>query len=187
MGNDNAAARLTRGELFRVFLKAGLAFGGSLGMVAALEDELVRRRRLVSREDFLATYALGRVVPCGTNTALAVAFGHRFGGWAGTVAALAGLILPGLSVVVALTAAYAWLADGPALGMLAVTLLPAALAFVASAAVRLGREVFRPSPDLLLAAGAFAGALLGVHPSVLLLAAGVVGALALGRRREDKS
>src|SRR5262249_451119 len=79
MGNDNAAGGLTRGELFRVFMKAGLAFGGSLGMVAALEEELVHRRRLVGREDFLATYALGRVVPCGTNTALAVAFGHRFG------------------------------------------------------------------------------------------------------------
>jgi chromate transporter len=177
-----AAPGLTCRELFRVFLKAGLAFGGGLGILAVLEEELVRRRRVVSREDFLATYALARVAPCGTSTALAVAFGHRFGGWPGTVAALGGLVLPGLSLVIALSAAYPWLADGPLLGLLAVTLLPAALAFAAVAALRLGREVFRPSADLLLAAAAFAGALLGAHPSLLLLAGGVAGVLALGRR-----
>ena len=36
------------------------------------------------REDFLATYAIGRIVPSGTMTAMAVAYGYRFGGWLGS-------------------------------------------------------------------------------------------------------
>jgi len=38
---------LSRVELFLIFLKAGLAFGGSLGILAVLEDELVSKRRVV--------------------------------------------------------------------------------------------------------------------------------------------
>jgi len=34
-------SRVTRGELFSIFLKAGLAFGGGLGILAVLERELV--------------------------------------------------------------------------------------------------------------------------------------------------
>jgi hypothetical protein len=37
----------------RVRAGAGLAFGGGLGILAVLEEELVTRCRLVSREEFL--------------------------------------------------------------------------------------------------------------------------------------
>jgi chromate transport protein ChrA len=40
---------LSRVELFLIFLKAGLAFGGGLDILAALEDELVSKRRVVSK------------------------------------------------------------------------------------------------------------------------------------------
>jgi chromate transport protein ChrA len=53
MGEQRSVARLKHGELFLIFLKAGLAFGGGLGILAVLEEELVTRRRLVSREEFL--------------------------------------------------------------------------------------------------------------------------------------
>jgi chromate transporter len=84
----------TYGALFAVFFRAGLAFGGGLGILAVLEDELVVKRPVVSREDCLAIYGLGRLVPSGTMTALAVAYGHRFGGPLGTVVALVALALP---------------------------------------------------------------------------------------------
>ena len=58
-------------ELFVIFLRAGLAFGGGLGILAVLEDELVTKRQALTREEFLADYALGRIVPSGTMSALA--------------------------------------------------------------------------------------------------------------------
>ena len=53
---------VTRCELFSIFLKAGLAFGGGLGILAVLEQELVDQRRAVTREEFLAVYGIGRMV-----------------------------------------------------------------------------------------------------------------------------
>jgi chromate transport protein ChrA len=43
-----------------------------------LEEELVRKRRVVSRDEFLTIYGIGRVVPSGTMTALAVAQTQQF-------------------------------------------------------------------------------------------------------------
>ena len=179
---------ITRRALFGIFLKAGLAFGGGLGILAVLEQELVTRRRAVDREEFLRLYGLGRIVPSGTMTALAVAYGYRFAGLPGTVISLTALVLPALVLTVALTAVYgllhrqAWLAE-----LLPVTILPAALAFIVVAGVRLGRDVFRPSWELLLAAAAFAGAaVLHLSPVLLLLAGGVAGTV-LFRPKEDQA
>lgn len=173
---ESAAQKLGYHDLFTIFFKAGLAFGGGLGILAVLEDELVSRRKVVSKEDFLATYALGRIVPSGTMTALAVAWGYRFGGWRGTVVALAALTLPAFSLTIALTVAYIFLKDGPVLQLLPVTLLPAALAFIVAAAFKLGKDVFKPSLEFGLATGAFAAAFfLKLNPALLLLLGGGLG------------
>jgi chromate transport protein ChrA len=39
-------------DLFVIFLKAGLAFGGGLGILAVLEGELVTKRKALTREEF---------------------------------------------------------------------------------------------------------------------------------------
>jgi chromate transporter len=182
------AGPITRRALFGIFLKAGLAFGGGLGILAVLEQELVTRRQAIDRDEFLRLYGLGRVVPSGTMTALAVAYGYRFAGLIGTVIALCGLVLPALVLTVALTAAYGLLQQHRwLLELLPVTILPAALAFIVVAALRLGRDVFRPSRELLLASGAFLGAaVFHLNPVVLLLAGGVAGMLLFGRKRGDR-
>jgi chromate transporter len=171
---------LTRGELFLVFLKAGLAFGGGLGILAVLEDELVTKRRAISRDEFLTVYGIGRIVPSGTMTALAVAYGYRFCGWSGTVIALAALVLPGFVLTIALTIAYHYLRNSRLFDLLPVTIIPAALALIIVAAIRLGKDVFRPSRELVIAAAAFILALyFRINPALLLVAGGVLGALVL--------
>ena len=63
------------------------------------------------------------------------------------------------------------------------TILPAALAFIVVAGLRLGRDVFRRSRELLLATGAFLGAaVFHLSPVVLLLAGGAAGMVLFGRR-----
>ena len=131
---------LAYADLFQVFLKAGLAFGGGPGIIAVLEEELVSKRRLLTRDEFLASYALGRMIPAGTSAAMAVGFGYRFHGVLGTFVALGALLLPGVILTILFTAAFAALQSSSLLGMLSVTLLPAATAFILLAALKLGKE-----------------------------------------------
>jgi chromate transporter len=181
------ATRITRGELFAIFLKAGLAFGGGLGILAVLEEELVDRRRAVTKEEFLTIYGMGRIVPSGTMTALAIAYGYKFAGMWGTVIALAALVLPAFVLTVGFTIAYRYLRDSRLFQLLPVTIMPAALALIVVAALKLGKDVFRPSRELVIAGVAFALALfLRLNPALLLLAGGVLGALILKDVDESK-
>src|SRR5260221_10364749 len=182
------AARVTRGELFLIFLKAGLAFGGGLGILAVLEEELVDKRRAVTKEEFLTIYGNGRIVPSGTMTALAVAYGYEFGGLSGTVIALTALSLPVFVLTIALTIAYRYLRNSRLFDLLPVTIMPAALALIVVAALKLGKDVFRPSRELLIAWAAFALALfLRLNPALILLVGGALGAFVLQKVEEKNA
>jgi chromate transporter len=173
-------ARLPPAQIFLIFFKAGCAFGGGLGVLAILEEELVVRRRIMGRSDLLTLWSIGRIVPCGTMTAVTVAIGHRFGGFLGSVVALGAVILPGFCCTVAMAAAYSVLGQGTALLYVKVTLIPAALAIILAAALRISREIAWPSWELALAVAALAGELaFRPNPTLLLLGGGAVGAIFL--------
>jgi chromate transporter len=183
------STRVTRGELFSIFFKAGLAFGGGLGILAVLQEELVDKRRAVTKEEFLTIYGIGRIVPSGTMTALAVAYGYKFGGLSGTVIALTALSLPVFVLTIALTIAYHYLRNSRLFDLLPVTIMPAALALIVVAALKLGKDVFRPSRELIFAGTAFALALfLRLNPAIILMAGGVLGGFVLRKnKKEDDS
>jgi len=163
-----------------MFLKIGFSFGAGTGMAAVLLDDLVDRRKAMTKPEFLVLYGLARLVPSGSMTALAVAVGYRFQGVLGTVVVLTAMILPAFVITVALTVVYTLLSGSRALEVANVTLMPAALSIVVVSAYRLAREFLTPSLELLLAIGAGVGVLvLGWNPSLVLLAGGVIGALAL--------
>ena len=165
-------------ELFTIFLKAGLAFGGGLGILAVLEEELVTRRKALSREDFLTYYGIGRIVPSGTMTALAVAYGYRFGGFWGTVIALTAMVIPAFVITVLLTILYEVFKDTNFLAWLEISVLPAALAMILASAIKLGNDVFRPSAELILAALAFASVFFfDLNPALVLVGGGFLGIL----------
>jgi len=188
MDRETSAPALSYRDLFTIFFKAGCAFGGGLGILAVLEDELVTKRQAVNRDEFLAIYGMGRIVPSGTMTALAVAYGYRFGGFAGTLVTLVALVLPAFLITIGLTAAYTYLKGSQSLTLLPITLLPAAVALIVAAALNLGKHVFRPSADLVLAVGAFVGAcVFGINPSILLVRGGLVGIRAFGRTAGDRA
>jgi chromate transporter len=138
----------------------------------------------VSRSEFLTLYGLARIVPAGSINSMAVGFGYLFHGLLGALVALAGLALPALVPTILLVVLYDRVRGSPWLDLLPVTLLPAAVAMLAGAVLSLGKEVARPSLDLVIAVAAVVAALvLRVNPGLVLVLSGVVGAVLL--RHED--
>jgi len=94
----------TAGEIFRVF--NGLALQGFGGVLAVAQRELVERQRWMNRAQFLEVLAIGQVLPGPNIVNMALIIGDRFLGWRGAAAALAGLMLAPLFIVLALAALY---------------------------------------------------------------------------------
>jgi chromate transporter len=151
-----------------------------------LQDELVQKRHAMARGEFMALYGLARLVPSGSMTALAVAIGYRYQRLPGTAVVLIAMILPSFLLTLALTVAYTLVAGSPALPVINVTLVPAALAIVVISVYRLGREYLTPSIEPVLIVVAAASVIfLRINPAVVLVTGGVIGAIAIRERGES--
>jgi chromate transporter len=103
-------------EVAFLFLRLGAtAFGGPAAHIAIMEDEVVRRRGWLTREEFLDLVGAANLVPGPNSTELAIHIGRRRAGWPGLVVAGACFILPAAAIVLALAAAYTRLRQTPEL------------------------------------------------------------------------
>jgi chromate transporter len=100
-----APPRATLPALFRGFLSIGLmSFGG--GLAAWIRREVVDRRGWLDDKQFLTGYALSQIVPGASNVNLAVFIGAQLRGVPGTLAALAGLMLVPVALILAAGTLY---------------------------------------------------------------------------------
>jgi chromate transporter len=99
------------GEIFRVFTR--LALQGFGGVLPIAQRELVERERWLTREQFLEILAVSQVLPGPNVVNLSLMFGDRAFGWRGGLAALGGMLLAPLGVVLVLTVAYIHYAQHP--------------------------------------------------------------------------
>ena len=110
--DDEAPARpASPREIFRVFNR--LALQGFGGVLPIAQRELVERERWLTREQFLELLAVAQVLPGPNVCNLALIFGDRHFGWRGGLAALGGMILAPLGIVIALTVLYTHYAQHP--------------------------------------------------------------------------
>src|SRR3954468_14300290 len=91
--DEGRRARLR--ALAALFLRLGAtAFGGPAAHIALMEDEVVRRRAWLTRDEFLDLPGATNLIPGPNSTELAIHIGHRRAGWAGLLVAGACFIVP---------------------------------------------------------------------------------------------
>lgn len=100
----SGTAPRSTGELFLAFNR--LALQGFGGVLAVAQIELVERRGWLRRDEFVELLSVSQVMPGPNVVNLALMLGDRWFGWRGALAALAGLTVVPLAIVIALTLAY---------------------------------------------------------------------------------
>ena len=98
-------------ELFNAF--TAIALQGFGGVLAVAQRGLCEDRRWLSKPEFVESLALAQVLPGPNVCNLALMVGDRFFGTRGAFAALAGMMLLPLVIVLAATALYAQFAAQP--------------------------------------------------------------------------
>jgi chromate transporter len=178
-------------ELAALFLKLGtVAFGGPAAHTALMEDEVVRRRRWVTRDEFLDMVGATNLIPGPNSTELAIHVGYRRAGLAGLLVAGACFILPAALIVAGIAWAYVRFGQRPEVAGVLYGVKPVVIAVVAQALWRLAGSAVKSKFLALVGATALGAALFGVDELVVLFAAAAVSAavpLARRRRRDDAS
>jgi len=158
-----------------VFLKLGMiGFGGPAAHIAMMDDEVVRRRRWLSRKDFLDLLGATNLIPGPNSTEMAIHVGHRQAGWPGLFVAGVCFILPAVFIVSALAWAYVRYGSLPEATGLLFGVKPVIIAIVLQALWGLGRTALKTKFLWAVAAVATVLAFLGVNELGLLFGGGLV-------------
>jgi chromate transporter len=91
-------------KLFLTF--ASIALQGFGGVLTIIQREMVDKRRWLTQQEFTEDWAVSQILPGGNVVNLCIILGNRYFGWRGALAALAGILLPPLVIVLILATLY---------------------------------------------------------------------------------
>ena len=124
-----SAERVSLTELALFFLRLGTtAFGGPAAHIAIMEDELVRRRKWLSREKFLDLLGASNLIPGPSSSELAIHIGYLRAGWIGLILGGVCFILPAALIVAVIAWAYVRFGHLPAVSALLYGVKPVVVA-----------------------------------------------------------
>jgi chromate transporter len=162
-----------------LFLKLGaISFGGPAAHIALMEDEVVRKRQWLTRQQYLDMLGLTNLIPGPNSTEMAISVGFTRAGWAGLAVAGASFILPAALITAAVAWAYVRFGTVPLAQSLLAGVKPAVIAVISIAVWRLGRIAVKDGWLRALGVLALTGFLMKLNPLLILAGGGLIGMLA---------
>jgi chromate transporter len=170
---SSARSRLL--EVALLFTRLGFtAFGGPAAHIALMDEECVRRRGWMTRQQFLEVLGAANLIPGPTSTELAMHAGFHRAGWAGLVVAGICFIVPAALIVGGLAAAYVAAGSLPAFEQVLRGVKPVALVVVLQALVGLARTALASWRSRVVAVLAVVAVVAGAPEAAVLIGAGLL-------------
>ncbi|SFT91732.1 chromate transporter [Lishizhenia tianjinensis] len=164
-------------EVVKVFFKMGLfAFGGPAAHIAMMEDEIIEKRKWMSKQHFLDLVGATNLIPGPNSTEMTMHCGHERAGWKGLFAAGFSFILPAVLVTMLFAYLYTTYGELPDVAPFFYGIKPAILAVIAAAIFKLGKKALKSTELGVLGALVLISSLFGVNEVYALLVAGLLGA-----------
>jgi chromate transporter len=161
-------------ELAVMFSKLGItAFGGPAAHIAMIDDEVVKRRQWMDREQLLDLLGITNLIPGPNSTELAIHIGLERAGWIGLLVAGTCFILPAMLMVWALAVIYGQYQTVPQVGWLLYGVKPVVIAIILQALWKLGKTAIKNRQTLGAGIVVIILFYLGVNEILLLLLTGL--------------
>jgi len=161
-------------EIAVAFLRLGfVAFGGAAAHIALMEEEFVRRRGWLSREEFVDRVGAVNLLPGPSSTEMAIYLGHLRGGKPGLLIAGAAFILPAAFMMLAMAWAYVRYGALPQIAGLLWGVKPVVVVLIAQAVWTLGKTALKSRELMVIAAIVLGLAAMRVSTLALLIGTGV--------------
>ncbi|MGD8238019.1 MAG: chromate efflux transporter [Armatimonadota bacterium] len=173
-------------DVAAVFCKLGaIGFGGPAVIIGMLEEDVVRRRKWITRERLLDLVGATNIIPGPNAVEMCLHLGYVRTGWPGLFVAGAGFIGPAMLSSLVLAWAYVEYGQLPQVQPFLYGIKPAVLALILAAVWRLGKAAAKGWRLVAIGLAVIAAYLLGANEVLALLGGGTVGTLWLwlGERR----
>ncbi len=180
--------RVPIAEIVRYFLRLGtLGFGGPVALCGQMEQELVRERRWLTKDEFREAMAVCQSLPGPLAIQVGIFISYIRGGFWGAWAGGWAFILPNFLFVAALGALYVYFGDLPPIRAIFYGVSPAVIALIFYSCYRLSALGMEDRLQWVIAAGCFTVTVaLRAEVALLFIVSGAIGIVyygLLGRRR----
>ncbi|MBI5212614.1 MAG: chromate efflux transporter [Nitrospirae bacterium] len=173
-------------ELIKLFLKLGTtAFGGPAAHIAMMEEEVVHRRKWITREHFLDLVGATNLIPGPNSTEMAIHIGYIRAGVLGLIASGLSFILPAVLITGTLAWVYVSFGSIPQAAPFLFGIKPAVISVILVAVVRLGRTAAKNMQLAVIGSAAAAASLMGANEILSLLSGGIIGIIIYGIKKSD--
>lgn len=180
--------------LFITMLKIGaLTFGGGYAMVPLFEDEFVQKRQWVTDEDMVNILALSQSVPGAIAINCGILIGYRLHRLKGALIAVAGIILPSVIVLTAVTYLYEAVRDNQYVAGALRGIRAAVVALLISAFIRFSKPFRKDIVAIIVFIFAFILSLIIEVNSIYIILSAILFGITVGiwripkNREEDAS
>lgn len=174
-------------ELARLFFTLGVVgFGGPAAHIAMMDEEVVQKRKWLSRQHFLDLIGATSLIPGPNSTEMTMHVGYARGGWLGLLVAGVSFIVPAAGLTLALAWLYVAYGTLPDVQPALLGIQAAVLAIILGALWKLGKKAIT-SPTLGVIAGVACVPLIaGIGELPVLFTATLLGALVVWWQRKDR-
>lgn len=163
-------------EIAALFFKLGcIAFGGPASHIAMMEDEVVEKRKWISRQHFLDLIGVTNLIPGPNSTEMTMHCGYERGGWRGLFIAGGLFILPAVCITLLFAFLYVEYGQLPAVEPFIQGIKPAVIAIILSASYKLGKKAIKTTTLAILMLLIIVAALFGFHEILLIFISGLLG------------
>lgn len=175
MKNSESSRAVRLRELIRLFLKLGvIGFGGPAAHIAMMEDEVVRRRQWLTREEFLDLIGATNLIPGPNSTEMAIHIGRLRAGVPGLVVAGACFIFPAMAIVLGCAWAYVRFGKLPEIQGVLYGIKPVIITIILQALWKLSRGAVKTKWLAVIGLVATILAFVGLNELIVIFGAGVV-------------
>ena len=173
--------------MFLEFAKFGcFTFGGGWSIIAQMQQLYVEKRKEITSQELLDLTSVAKSLPGTMIGNVAMLYGYRVGGLWGGLAAVFGMILPPLAVIVAISYFYAAFRANPWVSAAMEGMQAAVVPIIFSAAINLVKGSMPYPPCVLLLLISVAAYLFTDLNPILLVILGVVLGLVIGSYYERR-
>lgn len=174
-------------EAFSIFFKIGaFTIGGGYAMVPLIENEIVTKRKWISKDDFIDLLAISQSAPGILAVNISIFIGYRLRGIRGSITTALGTVLPSFLIILAIALFFHNFKNNTTVEHIFKGIRPAVVALIAAPTFSMAKSakinrynIWIPVVSALLIW------LLGFSPIWIIIAAGTGGYL-FGKLRSPK-
>jgi chromate transporter len=171
MSTRNVSVR----SIILVFLKISFtAFGGHAAHLAMMEEEVVRKRKWITHEEFLDIISAANLIPGPNSTETALHIGYSLASWRGFFAAGLSFITPTIIIVTGVAMAYVKYGMLPATENILFWIKPVIMAVISLAIYRFSKTAVKNKLLLFMLLLACLASVFKITEIAVILAVGVV-------------